>query len=191
MVDDLAWVLLLPSLPREPSRHRVAVWRELRRLGAAPIGSGAWLLPDRPPFAERVERVREVAVREGGRVAVVDGSPRDAEAAETLRSAFARVRVDEWREFADDCAKFLAEIDKEFAKEKFTLGELEEEEQSLERLQRWCRTLQERDVLGLPEAQQGAAELVRCEIRLAEYAERVLEENAGPDGTPSDASVPG
>lgn len=183
MAEEPAWILLLPSMPSEPSRHRVAVWRELRRLGAAPIGSGMWLLPNREPFAAGVDRVQAVAVREGGTIAVLDGSPRDASAADTLRSAFARVRIDEWREFVDDCGKFLAEIDKEFAKQKFTLGELEEEEQSLERLQRWHATLHERDVLELQEAIDGAAVLARCEVRLAEYAERVLRENADADGT--------
>ncbi|GAA2751733.1 Chromate resistance protein ChrB [Amnibacterium kyonggiense] len=183
MTEVSSWILLLPSLPSEPSRHRVAVWRELRRLGAAPIGSGAWLLPNSEPFAGGVERVQAVAVREGGTIAVLDGTPRDAMAADTLRTAFARVRIDEWTEFLDECRKFMAEIDKEFAKEKFTLGELEEEEQSLERLKRWFGTLLERDVLGLQEATDAAAALARCEARLGEYAERVLDENAGPDGT--------
>ncbi|MGT2426086.1 Chromate resistance protein ChrB [Amnibacterium kyonggiense] len=183
MRDVPAWILLLPSLPSEPSRHRVAVWRELRKLGAAPIGSGAWLLPNSAPFAGGVDRVQAVAVREGGTIAVLDGTPRDATAAETLRAAFARVRIDEWNEFLDECRKFMAEIDKEFAKQKFTLGELEEEEQSLERLKRWFGTLLERDALGLHEAVDAASALARCEARLEEYAERVLDENAGPDGT--------
>lgn len=183
MPDAPTWILLLPSLPSEPSRHRVAVWRELRRLGAAPIGSGAWLLPNSEPFASGVDRVQAVALREGGSIAVLDGSPRDEPAANTLRTAFARVRIDEWTEFLDECRKFMAEIDKEFSKEKFTLGELEEEEQSLERLKRWFGTLHERDVLGLPQADEASAALTRCEGRLGEYAERVLDENAGPEGT--------
>jgi hypothetical protein len=189
VTDAASWILLLPSLPSEPSRHRVAVWRELRRLGAAPIGSGAWLLPSSERFADAVDRVQAVARREGGTIAVLDGTPRDATSAETLRAAFARVRIDEWTEFLDECGKYLAEIDKEFAKEKFTLGELEEEEQSLERLKRWFSTLQERDVLGLPQAADSGTALARCEARLAEYAERVLEENAGPEGTRPGASA--
>jgi hypothetical protein len=28
------WLILIYQLPREPSRHRVAVWRKLRDLGA-------------------------------------------------------------------------------------------------------------------------------------------------------------
>jgi hypothetical protein len=191
MDHHVDWVLLLPNLPSQPSRHRVAVWRELRRLGAAPIGSGTWLLPSDERFSSGVKRVQEVAVREGGDVAVLDASPRDATSAEALRSAFARVRVDEWTEFLDDCEKFHAEIDKEFGKQKFTLGELEEEEQSLDRLRRWHGTLQERDVLHLPEAELGSTALRGCEDRLGEYAERVLQENADPDAAHPDRSVLG
>ncbi|MER6878347.1 Chromate resistance protein ChrB, partial [Amycolatopsis sp. NPDC000673] len=29
-------------MPSGPSRHRVAVWRELRRVGALSLGQGAW-----------------------------------------------------------------------------------------------------------------------------------------------------
>ena len=34
----MRWVVLLARVAAEPSRHRVAVWRELRRLGAVAIG---------------------------------------------------------------------------------------------------------------------------------------------------------
>ena len=40
----------------------------------------------------------------------------------------------EWAEFIDECAKYEAEIDREIAEQKLTLAELDEEEQSLERL---------------------------------------------------------
>jgi hypothetical protein len=190
MTDRVEWILLLPNVPSEPSRHRVAVWRELRRLGAAPLGSGTWLLPASESFAPGLEKVRAIAVREGGGIAVLDATPRDAAAEEVLRAAFARVRLDEWAEFVDDCGKFLAEIDKEFSKQKFTLGELEEEEQSLDRLRRWHDTLRQRDVLELPEAGEGAAALHRCEDRLGEYAERVLHEHADPDRGAGSLSAP-
>jgi hypothetical protein len=33
------WLVLAVRVPAEPSRHRVAVWRELRRTGAVPLGA--------------------------------------------------------------------------------------------------------------------------------------------------------
>jgi hypothetical protein len=58
-------------------------------------------------------------------------------------------REAEWVEFVAECGKYLAEIDKEIAKDKLTLAELDEEQQSPERLRRWHRELRLRDLLGL------------------------------------------
>ncbi len=189
MSSVVPWSLVLVQLPNEPSRHRVAVWRELRRIGAVPIGSGAWLLPGTERYLSSLSRSEELVERGAGTFAVLSAGPRDAAAEEVLRAAFAKVRIDEWAEFADDCGKFEAEIDKEFAKQKFTLGELEEEEQSLERLRRWYATLEARDVLQLPEAQTGAQHLAECERRLNDYAEAVYERTGGRSDDPELGAV--
>jgi hypothetical protein len=68
-----------------------------------------------------------------------------------------------------------AEIDKEIAKKKFTLAELDEEEQSLERLRRWHRELRLRDALGAPSATEAADQLRKSEARLEDYTQRVFE----------------
>uniref|UniRef100_UPI00403FD360 Chromate resistance protein ChrB n=1 Tax=Streptomyces sp. SJL17-4 TaxID=2967224 RepID=UPI00403FD360 len=34
------WLILVIGLPADPSRHHVAVWRELRRVGALSLGQG-------------------------------------------------------------------------------------------------------------------------------------------------------
>ena len=39
------WLLLLYSIPREPTAPRVAVWRKLKRLGALLLHDAAWVLP--------------------------------------------------------------------------------------------------------------------------------------------------
>ena len=39
-------MLLVYRLPREPSRHRVAVWRKLRDLGALYLQDGVAALPE-------------------------------------------------------------------------------------------------------------------------------------------------
>jgi hypothetical protein len=54
------------------------------------------------------------------------------------------------------------------------LAELEEEEQSLERLRRWHRDLTVRDVFGTPEAAQASALLKECVAACEDFAERVF-----------------
>jgi hypothetical protein len=46
--------------------------------------------------------------------------------------------------------KYEAELAGEVAKGKLTLAELDEEEQSLERLRRWYRAIRARDLFGAP-----------------------------------------
>lgn len=193
MTNDIRWVLALVQLPSEPSRHRVAVWRELRKAGAVPVSPGTWALPAGPTFQPALDRARELARNGGGTFAVIDAFPRDESSTSLIRDAFTAARVDEWGEFMADCGKFGAEIAREIAKAKFTFAELEEEEQSLERLRRWFRDLKKRDVLALPEAQTAEERLDECGSLLDGYAEQVYEVVhgstpaiailAGPDGT--------
>ncbi|WP_435122922.1 Chromate resistance protein ChrB [Amycolatopsis thermoflava] len=174
-VKPVRWLVLVVRVPASPSRHRVAVWRELRRVGALSLGQGTWAVPDVPGFADGVSRVRELAGRGGGEVVVLDAAGRAEEDGARLEALFTADREEEWAEFLADCGKFEAEIDKEIAHRKFTMAELEEEEQSLERLRRWHRDLKARDVFGAPRATEAAERLERCTARLADYTEQVFE----------------
>jgi len=171
-VTELNWLVLVVRVPAGPSRHRVAVWRELRRVGALSLGQGAWAVPDVPGFASGVARAAELAERGGGEVIALDAAERDGS---RLVELFTAERQEEWAEFLADCGKFDAEIDKEIRIGKFTMAELEEEEQSLERLRRWHRDLKARDVFGAPSASDADTQLAHCAERLAEYTDRVFQ----------------
>jgi hypothetical protein len=169
----VGWLLVLVQVPAQPSRHRVAVWRELRRAGAVPVSPGTWAVPALPVFESALARAAELAHRGGGAFTVVEAIPRDETGSGMFRDAFEAARVDEWSEFAADCGKFEAEIAREIEKEKFTLAELEEEEQSMERLRRWYRELKSRDVLRLPAADAACEHLASCSRALDDYASLV------------------
>jgi 2-hydroxychromene-2-carboxylate isomerase len=173
-MDDARWLVLVVRVPAEPSRHRVAVWRELRRVGAVSLGQGVWIAPDAPVFADGVARAIELAQRGDGEVVVLNASGRAEPDAARLEALFTAERHDEWAEFISECTKFDVEIAKEIRIGKFTLAELEEEEQSLERLRRWHRELAARDVFGAPNAAEAAHQLKHCTERLAEYTELVF-----------------
>jgi hypothetical protein len=100
-------------------------------------------------------------------------------------------RSADWTEFLADCGKFEEELAKARGGAavgcsriaKFTLAELEEEEQSLERLRRWHRDPTARDVFGAPEAEKAGARLKECAAACEDYAERVFTvlHEAGPE----------
>jgi Protein ChrB, N-terminal len=172
--EQARWLVLVVRVPAEPSRHRVAVWRELRRVGAVPLGQGCWALPDVPAVTERVARIMDLVGRGAGEVITLRARGRAETDAARLSAWFTAARQEEWAEFIADCGKFDAEIGAEVAKSKFTLAELEEEEQSLDRLRRWHRELAARDVFGAPNAAEAAQQLKHCAERLADYTERVF-----------------
>ena len=171
---SVRWLVLLVRVPAEPSRHRVAVWRELRRAGAVLLGQGVWAVPDAPVFADGIARTIALAERGDGEVTVLTAAGRGEPDAARLEALFTDERAEEWTEFIADCAKFDAEIAKEIRIAKLTMAELEEEEHSLERLRRWHRDLTARDVFGAPSAGEADQQLKHCTERLADFTERVF-----------------
>ena len=171
----MTWLVLVVRVPAEPSRHRVAVWRELRKTGAVSLGQGAWAVPEVPGFAAGIARVGELAARGDGELVVLQATGRDERDAAWLQAAFTALRQQEWVEFLADCGKFDAEIDKELALRKLTMAELEEEEQSMDRLRRWHRDLAARDVFGAPSAAGAQQQLKHCEERLADFTDQVFQ----------------
>jgi hypothetical protein len=174
------WLLLVCRMPTEPARHRMALWRGLRRAGAIPIAQGVWALPELPAAEAVLAKARHHARAAGAEMLVLTAAGHDPDSVARLDALYAEARAQEWAEFVADCDKFLAEIDKEERIGKFTLAELEEEEQSLDRLRRWYRDLRIRDVLATPPAAEADQHLKRCSERLDEYAERVYALLAAP-----------
>ncbi|MEV8125429.1 Chromate resistance protein ChrB [Streptomyces sp. NPDC085944] len=119
------WVVLLVRLTVGPARHRVAVWRELRRIGALCPGQGTWTVPNVPVFADGLARAAELAGRADGEVVTLDAAGRTPADSAHLQALFAAARREDWAEFLADCEKFEAELAKEIRTAKFTLAELE------------------------------------------------------------------
>jgi hypothetical protein len=170
----VAWRVITYRLPPEPSRHRVAVWRELRRLGAVALQQGSWAVPDGEPFEAGFAQVVEQIKAAGGHPVVLAVADDQASVAQ-LETLFTAQREAEWGEFLSDCGKYETELAGEIAKGKLTLAELDEEEQSLDRLRRWYRTIRGRDLFGAPSAAAAERRLKECTEALEDFAERVYQ----------------
>ncbi|MEC4019845.1 Chromate resistance protein ChrB [Streptomyces sp. H27-D2] len=177
MTDEerrVRWLILVIKLAAEPSKHRVAVWRELRKIGALSLGQGLWAVPDVPVFADGVRRAIELTERAQGEAVALEAAGREPADAARFAAMFTAARQADWAEFLADCGKYEAELAKEIRNAKFTLAELEEEEQSLERLRRWHRDLTARDVFGAPDAAEAGERLKQCAAACEDYAEQVF-----------------
>ncbi|MFE4499900.1 Chromate resistance protein ChrB [Rhodococcus sp. NPDC056743] len=180
--SSVSWRIVLIKIAAEPTRHRVAVWRELRKVGALSIGQGTWAVPNVPAFAAGVDRAKELVDRASGEIVFLNATGASDEDNSRFAALFTAAREEDWVEFLSDCAKYEAELDKEIRIKKFTLAELEEEEQSLDRLRRWHRDLKARDVFGANNAASATAALQQCTLRFEDYSERVINALHSPDG---------
>jgi hypothetical protein len=175
----MAWRVITYRLPAEPSRHRVAAWRELRRLGAVALQQGTWAVPDGEPFDVGFAQVVTTIKAAGGELVVLTVASDDESQAQ-LEAAFTEQREAEWAEFVSDCAKYENELAGEVAKGKLTLAELDEEEQSLDRLRRWYRAIRAKDLFGAPGAALAERRLKECAQALDAFAEQVYQARGQP-----------
>lgn len=173
---EFGWTVLILRLPSEPSRHRVAVWRELRRVGAIQLGQGSWALPAAPAFVAVVSKIVDLVGEHEGEVLSLIASPTDDASRVRIRALYDEARRAEWTEFESECGKCLAELEREIRTQKFTLAELDEEEQNVDRLRRWHRELAARDLFVSVPVDQTERQLDACAAQLDRFTTLVYSE---------------
>ncbi|MDP9427179.1 MAG: chromate resistance protein [Actinomycetota bacterium] len=87
-MDRTRWVLLVYRLPREPSRHRVAVWRKLKDLGALYLQDGVAALPEDAVTREQMEWLQLRVQEAGGEATLWEARPGTAAEEKGLVEAF-------------------------------------------------------------------------------------------------------
>jgi len=171
------------KLPASPSRHRVAVWRELRRFGAVSLGGGTWAVPAAPAFADGLQRVAELVAKAEGQMVRFNARTESVADEHLVQAEFNGARSAEWTEFTSECGKFAEEIAKELRIGKLTVAELDEEEHNLDRLRRWSRELHARDIFRVVESADADEALKRCIEVLNRYADDIYRAVHAPLGT--------
>jgi Protein ChrB, N-terminal len=171
----VGWILLAYKLPANNSTARVAVWREVRRSGALHVQRSVVAFPDHDSFRRAAERFRELVADAGGEALALRAEPLGEIDATKLTDAWNEARSAEYTELSAECGKFLTEIEHEFAIEKFTLAELEEEEAELDKLQRWHERIAARDIHDAPASNQAREALAHAREALERYTSAVFE----------------
>lgn len=145
----------------------------MRGAGALHLHGGVWVLPHRPEQVELARAVRAQIRAAGGDVILLAADALEGVEAEAVKDRFRVERHQEYAEFCEGCEEFLAEIDKETAREKFTFPELEEIEDDLGKLHGWLQKIRDRDFFGGSRAEEAVQRLTACEQAFDGYAHRV------------------
>jgi len=145
-VNKRKWLVINYNLPTEPSRLRVATWRNLKKLGAVNIQKSMWVLSHNEDNYSALQTIAREIESNNGEMLLMQCQFPDEKHEQRVISYFNNVRDEEYNEFKDKCRDYLKEIEKEIAIEKFTFAELEEEEEELEKLLSWYAKIEARDI---------------------------------------------
>lgn len=118
------WLFLIHQIPPTPAYLRVKVWRRLQRLGAVPVKSSVYVLPNLPQAREDFAWLLREITGEGGdalvcEVALVDGLG-DAQVEAMFRAA----RDEDYAALAREAAELAAAADADRAKAPAALARL-------------------------------------------------------------------
>lgn len=179
--EQLRWLGLVYSLPSEPSRARVAVWRSLKKLGAINFQQGLWLMPFSATHLSNFQQLAQEICSHRGEATVLKIETTRQEDDLSIERAFQQAREIEYAEVIEGCYDFFAELDKETQRQNFTFAEVEENEEELEKLEKWLGKIKERDFFGAPRGKEAEELLEECRRRLAEFSDKVYACNLGLD----------
>lgn len=135
------WVLLAYRIPREPSTPRIAVWRKLRRLGAAQLLDGLVALPLDSRNREALEWIADEVVDAQGEATLWIGALASAAQERELEARMTNTIVAEYQ-------SVIAEA------ESLLVGEAPGSRRSLLRLRRELRRIRARDYFPVPEREE-------------------------------------
>jgi hypothetical protein len=183
--------VLIYRVPTEPASKRVAVWRDLRRLGALYLQQCACIFPDIPGVTEALNQVAAKIPTLGGETFLLE-VPRLQPADEArIIAAFREQRQNEYAEIIEECeTKFVKEIEFEHFRQNYTFEEAEEIDQDLEKIRRWFDQVKQRDWFNADRRDEVEAWLERCRELLAGFEEEVYRRNSSGGTSPEREQAP-
>ena len=170
----MKWLFFSYSLPTEPSKARVYIWRQLKKLGAVNYQS-VWVLPHSKERIEDLNKLMDSIESYNGESLVIEGKSLTKSQEERINKAIIDSRNEEYGELIEKCEDYFKEIDFEIQRQNFIFAEVEENEEELEKLKQWLKKVAKRDVLDVPLRKVAVEKLKSCEKRFEEFSQRVYE----------------
>lgn len=176
---EQGWLLLIYTVPSEPSRKRAAVWREVKKAGAIYLRDGVCALPRREETANTFQALAAKVEAFGGEATLVDVPHLDRRRAEAIMARSREERAAEYAELTREAERFLEHVRRETTHRAFTFAEVEELAADLGKLQHWAEQIRGRDYFDAASAHDVAALLARCEEALAASSEVTASHDEG------------
>jgi len=173
----MTWILLIYTVPSEPTRKRAYIWRELKKIGAIYLRDGVSALPQRPETVPAFKAIAAKIEEFGGEATLVADALLAEKRAAALIAASCTARTEEYADLAGEAEAFLVHVQRETAHRSFTFTELEELERDLAKLTRWMEQVRRRDYFGNAAADGVEKVLKQCEDAVIVFLEAAAHED--------------
>jgi hypothetical protein len=180
-MQETAWLLLIYTVPSQPSRKRAAVWRELKKLGATYLRDGVAALPAVPRLADRLEAIAKRIEEYEGTADLVQIAPLRASRQAAILAQFQEERSAEYRELYHACVRFLRDVLQEVETDDFGFPDVGNLESELSRLTRYYEQIRERDYFGAVGADRVDEILRKCERAFEHFTSTASDRGAGEE----------
>jgi hypothetical protein len=176
---DRTWLLLIYTVPAEPSRKRAFIWREVKKLGAIYLRDGVCALPDQPETASVLRAIATKIQEFEGEATLVEGARIEPSRAAWLVERSQASRAEEYADIAHEAQRLLEHVARETEHREFTFAELEELDADLGKLKRWTAQVRQRDYFGAGEEDERVQTLLdRCDHALGAFVEESASRDA-------------
>ena len=165
----MKWIFFSHRLPPKPSKLRVYVWRQLKKIGAVNYQS-VWIIPYMKNLLSDLESLASHIETYGGGSVLIEGKPLNKAEEERILKAFLEASTEEYQEIANKCDDFLKEIASEIARKNFIFAEVEENEEDLDKLKHWFKKVEDRHSVKNPLRKLAAQKLKVCEKALEDFS---------------------
>jgi len=178
----MKWLFFSYSLPTEPSKARVYIWRQLKKLGAVNYQS-AWVIPYSNERVTDIKKLMSDIEGYHGESMLIEGKSVDKSQDELIRKALVESRDEEYQELIEKCEDFFKEIASEIERKNFIFAEVEENEEELEKLKQWLKKVEKRDLMEAPLRKTAIEKIKSCEKMFDDFAKTVFLHTQGKEGT--------
>ncbi|WP_332237148.1 Chromate resistance protein ChrB [Sporolactobacillus sp. KGMB 08714] len=173
-MDQNDWAVINYTLPREPSRARVSLWRKLKKIGAVNIQQSMWILPLTDENFSLLNEIKSEVLQNNGKAFVMKSSV-DEDGQKNIIERFNSARNEEYGELLEQCEDFFKEINKEIGRKNFTFAEIEENEEELNKLKQWYAKIVARDTFEAPLKETSKTTLLKCAEALEKFCDKVYK----------------
>ena len=177
------FTLLVYRMPAKPTAGRVAVWRQLKKVGAIYLQQSICVFPANAEVRRDLDPILKRISDAAGEFHLLPLRKLDSGEEQKLIQQFQDQTSKHYQEIIENCeVNFTKEIEFETFRKNFTYEEAEEIRSEFEKICAWFDRVRRRDWFGAPNMGRAKEWLQRCEGSLEEFEARVFAFQDSPRG---------